>query len=85
MAEKLIKILRADKIDEFRRNIEFNVYDVFNNKEQSVIKSIKKVLERENIKTQYSILGYRVDLYFQDYKLVTEMDEHDHCNRNVDY
>ena len=37
------------------------------------------------MQTQYSILGYRVDLYFQDYKLVTEMDEHDHCNTNVDY
>ena len=55
LAEKLVKILRADKVDEFRRNIGFNVYDVFNNKEQSVIKSIKEVLERENMQTQYSI------------------------------
>ena len=25
--------------------------------------------EGENMQTQYSVLGYRIDLYFHDYKL----------------
>ena len=29
--------------------------------------------------------GYRIDLYFQDYKLAIETDENRHRNRNIDY
>ena len=36
LAEKLVKTFRADKIDEFRRSLGFNVIDVFNSKEQTV-------------------------------------------------
>ena len=31
------------------------------------------------------MLGYRVDLYFHDYKLVAEIDENGHGDRNIDY
>ena len=47
-------------------------------KEQSVLKSIMEVLERENMQTQYSVLGYKIDLYFHDYKLKIEIDEKGH-------
>ena len=30
-------------------------------------------LEGENMQTQYSVLGYKIDLYFHDYKLATEV------------
>ena len=30
-------------------------------------------------------MGYKVDRYFHDYKLAIEVDEYDHCNRNIDY
>ena len=31
------------------------------------------------------MLGYRIDLYFHDYKLPIETDENGHSNRNIDY
>ena len=34
--------------------------------------------------TQYSVLGYRTDLYFHGYKLAIEVDELGHTNRNID-
>ena len=37
------------------------------------------------MQTQYSLLGYRIDLYFHDYKLAIEIDEFGHCYRNIDY
>ena len=36
-----------------------------NTKEQSVINSIKSVFEGEDMQTQYSLLRYRIDLYFR--------------------
>ena len=37
------------------------------------------------MKTQYSVLGYRIELYFYDYKPAIEIDESGHTNRNIDY
>ena len=42
------------------------------------------LFEAENIKTQY-VLGFRINLYFQDYKLTIEIDENGHSDRNIDY
>ena len=39
--------------------------------------------ELENMQTQY-VLGYRIDLYFHDYKLAVENDENGHSSRNID-
>ena len=36
---------------------------------------------KEIYATQYSVLGYRIDLYFHDYNLAIEVDE----NRNIDH
>ena len=36
-----------------------------------------------NLKRQYVIGKYRVDLYFIDYKLVIECDEYGHIDRNI--
>ena len=41
--------------------------------------------EGENLQTQYSVLGYRIDLYFHDYKLAIEVDEKGHKDRNIDH
>ena len=54
-------------------------------KEQSVLKSIKGAFVKENMKTQYSVLGYRIDIYFHDYKLAIEIDEKGHKDRNIDH
>ena len=55
---------------------------MINTKEQTVINSIKDAFEGEDMQTQYSVLSYRIDLYFHKYKL--EVDELGHADRNVD-
>ena len=35
------------------------------------------------MQTQYSFLGYRIDLYFHKHKLVIEVDELCHADRNL--
>ena len=35
------------------------------------------------MQTQYSVLGYRLDLYFPKYKLAIEVDELGHINGNI--
>ena len=47
-------------------------------KEQSVLKSVMDAIEGENMQTQYSVLGCRIDLYFHDYKVAIEVDENGH-------
>ena len=63
----------------------FKQHDVINCKEQTVLESIKDAFKGENMQTQYSVLGYKIDLYFHEYKLVIEVDELDHNDRNIDY
>ena len=56
---------------------------MINTKEQTIINSINDTFEGENIQTQYSVLGYWIDLYFHEYKLTIEVDELGHTNRNI--
>ena len=56
---------------------------MINTKEQTIINYIKNIFEGENKQTQYSVLGYRFDLYFHEYKLAIEVDELGHTNRNT--
>ena len=56
---------------------------MINTKEKTVISAIKDAFEGENMQTQYSVLSYRIDFYFQEYKLAVEVDELGHANRNV--
>ena len=37
------------------------------------------------MQTQYSVLDYKIDLYFCDYKLATEFDESGHKDRSIDH
>ena len=56
---------------------------MINTKEKTIINSIKDTFEGENMQTQYIVLGYRIDLYFHEYKLAIEVDELGHTNRNT--
>ena len=58
---------------------------MINAKEQKVINSLKEAFEGENMQTQYTVIGYRIDLYFHEYKLAIEIDELGHNDRNIDY
>ena len=70
---------------QFGTSLGFNVVDAFNSKQQSINQTIKEVFEDENFQTEYSISDFRVDLYFQIYKLAIEVDEFDHSDRDIDY
>ena len=80
---KIINDCRTDESCNLKRNLGFKLHDVINTKEQTIINSIKAAFEGENIQTQYSVLGYRIDLYFHEYKLAIEVDELGHADRNV--
>ena len=56
---------------------------MINTKEQTIINSIKDTFEGENMQTQCSVLGYRIDHYFHKYKLAIEVDELGHADRNI--
>ena len=68
----------------FKRKL-FKLHDVINSKQQTIIGSIKEVFEGENMQSECSVLGYRVDLYFHDYKIAIEIDECGHDDRNINY
>ena len=53
--------------------------------EKSALKSVMDAFEGDNIQTQYSVLGYRIDLYFCKHKLAVEVDKLGHRNRNIDH
>ena len=74
---------RADESCNLKRNLGFRLHNVINTKDQTVINSIKDAFEGENIQTQYSGLGYRIDRYFHKYKLAIEVDELGHPDRNL--
>ena len=74
---------RIDKSSSLKKNLGFQLHDIINTKEQTIINSIKAAFEGENIQTQYSVLGYRIDFYFHEYKLAIEVDELGHAGRNI--
>ena len=37
------------------------------------------------MQTQYSVLGYKIDFYFHEYKLAIEVDKWLHNDRNIGY
>ena len=37
------------------------------------------------MQTQYTVIGYKIDLYFYEYKLAIEVDELSHNHRNIVY
>ena len=63
---------RSPEAIKFRSKLGFTQYDITFKKESSVLKSIMETFEGENMETQYSVLTYRFDLYFHDYKLAIE-------------
>ena len=76
---------RADESYNLKRNLGFTLHDVINTKEQTVIKSIKETFEGGDMQTQYTVLYYRIDLYFHKYKLAIKVDELGHNDRNVNH
>ena len=63
LAAKVIMDCRATAAHKFRIRLEFKQYDIILIKEQSVLTKIKNSFKGENMKTQYSVLGYKISLY----------------------
>ena len=51
-------------------------------KEESVTTKIMEVLLNEKIIPQYSVLNYKIDLYFSEHKLAIEVDEKGDTDRD---
>ena len=64
LALKIIMDCRTDESCSLKKKLGFKLHDIINTKEQLIINSIKDKFEGENIQTQYSVLGYRIHLYF---------------------
>ena len=71
--------------EDFRIILGFKENHIFLTKQYSVLKSIMDTFEGENMQTQYSILDYKIDIYFHDYRLVIEIDGKGHKDRNTDH
>ena len=77
--------LSDSKAIKFRKDLGFNQINLILKKEQSVIKPIIDAFKVEDIRIQYTVLGYSIDIYFCKYKLAIEIDELGHNDRNTDY
>ena len=78
-------VCRTVATHKFTTRSGFKQYDVTLTKEQSVLTKILTSFEWENIQTQYSIVGYRTDLYFHGYKHAIEINENVCGNRDFQY
>ena len=47
-----------------QKKLGLTLHDVINTKEEKVLESIKDAFEGEDMQIQYSVLCYRIDLYF---------------------
>ena len=80
--DNLSKEAKESRRREFRTLLGIKEHDIFIDKEQSVTKSIMKTFKKQNIYTQYSILNYKIDVYFLDHELAIEIDEEGHTDRD---
>ena len=70
---RVIVNCRTDESRYLKKNLGFRLHDVINTKEQTVLESIKNAFEGEDMQTQYSVLGDRIDLYFHKHKLAIDV------------
>ena len=83
LAIKVIKDCKATALHKFGARLGFKQYDITLNKEQTILTKMKSSFEGDDMQTQYSLLGYRIDLCFHDNKLAMEIDENGHNERNI--
>ena len=55
--------LSNSKTIKFRTDLGFNQINLILKKEQSVLESIKDAFEREDMQTQYTVIGYRIFIF----------------------
>ena len=65
----------------FRSDLGFNQINLILKKKQTVLKSINDAFEGEDMRTQYTVVGYKIDLYFHKHKV----DELGHIDKNLNH
>ena len=83
LATKVTMDCRTTAVHKFIPRLGFKQYDAILTKEQSVLTKNKFNLKEKNTQTQYSVLAFRIDLYFYDYKPAIEIDENGHSDRKL--
>ena len=84
LAIQIILDCRTTLSINFKSRLGFNQHDPIITQEQSILTKIDTFFKAEDKLIQQSVLGYRIDLYVQKYKLASEVDELGHCTRNID-
>jgi very-short-patch-repair endonuclease len=83
---RLLSKCRSPKSAELAKFFDINIYEhKFAPVETTTIKIIQDVFAGEKMITQRLSGNYRIDLYFPDYNLAIECDEHNHNDRNQEY
>ena len=77
--------LSGSKTINCRSDAGFSQINLILKKERSVIESIRDTFKWEDIQIQYTVLSYKIDLYFYEHKLEIQVDELGHNDRNTDY
>ena len=70
---------------EFKSKLGFNQFDITLTKGQLVLKSVINAFQGANMQTHYSLLSYRTDLYFHEYRLAIQVDKKGHKDRITDH
>ena len=60
----------------------FKENEIYERKEYSIVKRIKKIFKNQIINEQYRVKHYFIDLAFPVHKLVREIDENGHIDRS---
>ena len=63
----------------------FNQQDPIMTQEQSLLTRIRSVFSVDSIIFQHHVLGYRIDVYYEKYKLAMEIDELGPSTRGIAY
>ena len=66
---------RAISARNFRTRLGFKLYNVILTKEQWMLTIKMSSFVGENMRTQYYVLGYTINLYFHEKKVAMEIDE----------
>lgn len=81
----LLSKTRSPHVDKVSSLFDLKVVSLYECKEASVTKTLLKAFDGETIEFQKVVGKYRIDVYFPNYRLAVEIDEHDHDDRDVLY
>ena len=79
--DDMTRLDKEKQRNNFRQLLGFKENQIFETKEYSIVKQIKKVFKRQKIIDQYRVEKYFIDLYFPEHELGIEIDENGHLDR----